>query len=123
MSASDLDVTAGSWGGFSTVVVDDLIDANKGYAVGPERALLSALLFDGIQAFIAYALAATAAERNAYAEAHRWVMDRGTEYAFAFNNVCEGLGIHPDYLRFGLVNASNSLLAEVGKSRRSSQGS
>ncbi len=118
MSTGDLDITTGSWGGFSTVAVDELVEHDKGYAVGPERALLSALLFDGIQSFIAYALASTPKERSAYAEAHQWVMDRGREYVFSFHNVCEALGIHPDYLRYGLVNASNSLLAEVGKSRR-----
>ncbi len=118
MSTADLDIRTGSWGGFSTVVVDELVDQDKGYAVGPERALLSALLFDGIQSFIAYALAKTFKERSSYVEAHRWVMNRSKEYVFSFDNVCEALGIHPDYLRYGLVNASNSLLAEVGKSRR-----
>jgi hypothetical protein len=60
----------------------------------------------------------TPKERSAYAEAHQWVMDRSKEYVFSFDNVCEALGIQPDYLRYGLVNASNSLLAEVGKARR-----
>jgi len=53
-----------------------------------------------------------------YAEAYRWVMDQSNEYAFAFIPVCEALGIHPDYLRYGLANASNTLLVDVGKSRR-----
>jgi len=120
MSTGDLELRAGSWGGFSTVLVDELIESEKGYAVGPERALLSALLFDGVQAFVAYALAKSENERSAFVEAYRWVMDRSVEYAFSFNNVCEALGIHPDYLRYGLVNASNSLLSEVSKSRRNS---
>lgn len=118
MSTGELDIKSGSWGGFSTLVVDELVDPEKGYAIGPERALLSALLFDGIQSFIAFALSTTPKERSAYAEAHQWVMERGREYVFSFDNVCEALGIQPDYLRYGLANASNSLLAEVSKSRR-----
>jgi hypothetical protein len=120
MSTGDLDITAGSRFGFSKVVVDELLEGSTGYAVGPERALLSALLFDGVQAFIAYALSTTSKERCSFVEAYRWVMDNGVEYAFSFNNVCEALGIHPDYLRYGLVNASNSLLADVAKTRRNS---
>jgi len=45
-------------------------------------------------------------------------MDTGVEYAFSFNNVCEALGLNPDWLRFGLANASTSLLFEASKSRR-----
>ena len=104
--------------GFATTVVDELLDGSKGYARGPERALLSALLFDGIQSYINYVLAPTQRTKAKYAEAYRWVMDDTTEYAFAFIPVCDALGVSSDYLRYGLANASNSLLSEVGKSRR-----
>ena len=120
MSQGDLSQQSGFIGGFSGIAVEELFDSSSGYATGPERALLSALLFDGIQAFISYALAKTPKQRVEFSEAHRWVMDRGTEYEFSFTNVCEALGINPDYLRYGLANASNSLLSEVGKTRRNS---
>lgn len=44
MSVSDSDVTLGFANGFTTSVVNDLLDSTAGYANGPERALLSALL-------------------------------------------------------------------------------
>lgn len=102
----------------STSVVDEIMDNEQGFARGPERALLGALLFDGIQAFINYALAASQTEKSRFAEAFNWVMDKGGEEAFSFNSVCEALGISPERLRLGLANASTSLLHEVGKSRR-----
>jgi len=118
MSQGDLYDYAGLRGDLSSFNVQDLLAGGEGYAVGPERALLSALLFDGIQSFIAYALARGAKERCTFSEAYRWVTDPGSDYTFSFNNVCEALGVNPEYLRYGLLNASNSLLSEVSKTRR-----
>lgn len=118
MACGSIEVGRGSESGFATTVIEEFLDGNKGYAHGPERGLLSALLFDGVQAYIHYSLSATRKERSRYAEAFNWITDTGLEYAFSFNNVCEALGLNPDYLRLGLANASTSLLVEAGKSRR-----
>ncbi len=118
MAVGSIEVSKGSESVFATSVVDEILEVNKGYAHGPERALLSALLFDGVQAYIHYALATSPKDRSRFAEAFNWVMDTGIEYAFSFNNVCDALGLNPEYLRLGLANASTSLLAEAGKSRR-----
>jgi hypothetical protein len=99
-------------------VTDDIVESSRGYARGPERALLGALLFDGIQAYIAYAVALTPSEKARYVEAFNWVMDVTAEEPFSFNGVCEALGISQEYVRLGLSNASTSLLYEVGKVRR-----
>ena len=118
MVFGDSELQAGFRRGFSTEVVDELIHSNEGYAQGPERALLGALLFDGVQSFIGYMLASTSQERSTYREAYQWVMEQRSEYAFSFESVCEALGINPEWLRFGLTNATNSLLQSVSKSRR-----
>lgn len=118
MAVGSIEVRKGSESVFATSVVDEILEVNKGYARGPERALLSALLFDGVQAYVHYALATSPKDRSRFAEAFNWVMDTGIEYAFSFNNVCDALGLNPEYLRLGLANASTSLLAEAGKSRR-----
>lgn len=102
----------------ATTVVDEIIGETRGYARGPERSLLGALLFDGIQAFIGYALAQSPQQKAQFAEAFNWVMDLTAEEPFSFNGVCDALGVCPEYLRLGLSNASTSLLHEVGKSRR-----
>lgn len=102
----------------SPMVVDEIVESGRGYATGPERALLGALLFDGVQAFVAYALAKTPGEKARYAEAFNWVMDTKAEEPFSFNGACEALGISAEYMRLGLANATTSLLTEVSKARR-----
>jgi hypothetical protein len=118
MSNTDFDIRKGSGGGFTASIAEEIFDGADGYAKGPERDLLGALLFDGIQAFVSYALAETATQKAKYAEAFNWVMDRESEEQFSFNGVCEALGVSSEFLRFGLANATTSLLQEVGKSRR-----
>jgi hypothetical protein len=118
MSVGDSENQVGFVNGFATSVVSELVDNKAGYADGPERALLSALLFDGVQSCISYLIAQNPGERSEYREAYNWVMENDTDYAFSFICVCEALGINAEYLRLGLINASNSLLQSVSKSRR-----
>lgn len=120
MTFGDCELRKGFETGFATSVIEELCDNHQGYAEGPERALLSALLFDGVQSFISYILAPSTDERSKYREAFQWVMNQNTDYAFSFTCVCEALGINPEYLRLGLSNATNSLLQSVSKSRRNS---
>jgi len=102
----------------ATLTVEDLTDGERGYARGPERALMAALLFDGVQSYIHYALAKTQKAKSKYAEAHRWIFEMKGEYVFSFDKVCEALGVNPEYFRYGLLNAGTSLLAQMEKSRR-----
>lgn len=91
---------------------------NAGEAKGGERALMTALLFDGVQSFISYACASTEEERLRYREAYHWVTSQKSDYVFSFENVCECLGVDSDYLRCGLINAANSQSFEWKKVRR-----
>lgn len=118
MTHADVFSSATTTGNISPITVDEVVGSGRGYATGPERALLGALLFDGVQAFVAYALAKTPGEKARYAEAFNWVMDTNAEEPFSFNGTCEALGITPEYLRIGLANATTSLLTEVSKARR-----
>ena len=93
MSHTDFDIRKGSGEGFTASIAEDIFDGADGYAKGPERDLLGALLFDGIQAFVSYALSETATQKAKYAEAFNWVMDRESEEQFSFNGVCEALGV------------------------------
>lgn len=118
MVNTDFDMRRGAGGGFTAALAEEIFDGNQGYARGPERDLLGALLFDGIQAYVSYALAESSSQKARYAEAFNWVMDTQSDEPFSFNGVCEALGVSPEFLRFGLANATTSLLTEVGKSRR-----
>lgn len=118
MSNPEFDVFSGAACGKVSAAIEELVGESRGFARGPERALLAALLFDGVQGFIAYSIASSPAEKARNAEAFRWVMDTTSEETFSFIGVCEALGVSPEYLRFGLANASTSLLQEVSKVRR-----
>lgn len=102
-----------------TTIVDELIEHQQGYAKGPERALMSALLFDGVQAYMNYASSSqTGQDCRQFKEAYHWVHDSSDDYVFSFESVCEALGINPDYLRLGLINATNSQTFEWRKVRK-----
>lgn len=102
----------------ATVLVEDMVDAGKGYAHGPERALMSALLFDGVQSYMSYVCATSEEVKAKYREAYTWVTRAEKEYVFSFENVCEGLGLDPEFLRLGLINASHARIDGWKRARR-----
>jgi hypothetical protein len=116
MGYAESDTSAASAGrGFS---LDEWVDRHRGYACGPERALMMALLFDGVQAYMNYVVADSPAARSRYLEAYNWVNREEGDYVFSFDNVCEALGIDPAALRYGVVNACYEQCVEFAKARR-----
>jgi hypothetical protein len=99
--------------------IEDVLDSSGGYACGPERDLLSAILFDGIQTYLSHIRPKTTEERVKFQEVNNWIHRRGDGYVFSFDNVCEALGVDPNYLRIGLSNISHSGLLR-GKRRAKS---
>jgi hypothetical protein len=94
------------------------VQVAPGFAEGPERNLLTALLFDGIQSYMAYFFAKGASAKTKYREAYSWIHKRGDDYVFSFENVCEALGIDPEYLRLGIANACATQAYGRTRSRR-----
>lgn len=68
----------------------------------PEKALLLAILQDAIDGFQKYSLAHDRLGKQRFHEAEQWIMESGDDWIFSFNNVCELLGLDPEYLRRGL---------------------
>jgi len=68
----------------------------------PEKALIVAILEDAIHDYQKYRRARDAAGKERFREAEEWIMHRGKEWIFSFDNVCEFLGLDPEYLRRGL---------------------
>ena len=119
MSYSDFGSSAGSRFGKETVLVDELLQSSEeGYARGPERTLMAALLFDGLQSYMSFVCARTREAKNRYREAFNWVNSTENDYVFSFINVCEGLGIDPQFLKIGLANACTAQLVERKRARR-----
>ena len=68
----------------------------------PERVLLLALLEDAIHSYRKFASARNHAGRQQFREAEEWLLGGGSGWVFAFDNVCELLGLDPEYVRRGL---------------------
>lgn len=79
-----------------------MVPDEKGLA-GGERRLMAAILSDGIEAYIAQCTSATFERRRGKVDACEWVDTVDYSYVFSFDNVCECLGINPEYLRIGLT--------------------
>ncbi len=67
-----------------------------------ERKLMAAILSDGIEAYIHQSLNSETHKSRVRQEIIDWIETEDTEYIFSFDNVCESLGINPEYLRLGL---------------------
>jgi hypothetical protein len=92
-----------------------------------ERKLMTAILSDGIEAFIAQCSlqsAASTVEEEEIEESVRlerffcrndagsWVYTSDGEYIFSFDNVCQCLGINPEYLRLGLIRYASAVFEQ-----------
>lgn len=67
-----------------------------------ERRLMAAVLQDGVETFQKHAFAEDPTGRTLFAEAEAWVADRDDHSLFAFETVCDVLGIDSECLREGL---------------------
>jgi len=77
-----------------------------GGAGGPERALMGAMLQDAVLCLMGEAAPATERARLA-ADARHWVVSRSRAWIFAFESVCDALGIDPDYARRYLLKLAD----------------
>ncbi|RMD84456.1 MAG: hypothetical protein D6815_04130 [Candidatus Dadabacteria bacterium] len=74
----------------------------KRYSCGEHR-LVRAIMQDAIECFQKHIHARDNKRRQLYLEAEQWIMNEEDTGVFSFNNVCELLGVNPDYLREGLL--------------------
>ena len=83
----------------------------------PEKALLMAILEDAIHCYRKYRAARDRAGRERFREVEQWIMEEGDDWLFSFNNVCELLGLDPQFIRRGVRELSASP-AEPERPRR-----
>jgi len=98
--------------------VDEGNESERGFVHGPLRALMSALLFDGVIACLNYAGSDDKTGRIRFREAFNWVTSLGDEYVFSFENVCQCLGLDPGSLRGGLIKICSLRREGMKKTRR-----
>jgi hypothetical protein len=78
----------------------------------PEKDLLLAILEDAIHTYRKYGRAHDPEGKKQFRETEEWIMEGGNDWVFSFNNVCEYLGLNPDYVRGGLREVKSNMEAE-----------
>jgi len=68
-----------------------------------EERLMQAVLENAIEYFQKYVLAKDERGKKLFQEAEEWILDKDSDWFFSFENICEVLGLHPDYMRQGLL--------------------
>jgi hypothetical protein len=68
----------------------------------PEKALLAAILEDAVHTYRKYAQARDREGKDKFREVEEWLMRSGDDWIFSFKNVCELLGLDPEYVRRGV---------------------
>jgi hypothetical protein len=68
----------------------------------PEKALVAAILEDAVHEYRKYSRARDAKGKERFRAAEKWIMHRGNDWIFSFDNVCDLLRLDPEYVRRGL---------------------
>lgn len=74
----------------------------KGHADG-ERRLMIAVLEDAVNCFMKQIHATDPKARQLFLDAEEWITAEDRTWFFSFENVCDTLGLDPEYLRAGLL--------------------
>lgn len=72
----------------------------------PEQRLMLAILEDGVNCYRENLHARGGRGKRAFDEAAAWIGRIDFDWIFSFENVCDALGIKPDYVRRGLLGAA-----------------
>jgi hypothetical protein len=80
----------------------------------PEKALLIALLEDGIHEYRKYYRARDRDGQRRFRKACEWLMADDEAWIFSFVNVCELLNLDPEYVRRGVLEAREPALPHKG---------
>ena len=118
MAFGELTLSNNNMSNTGLALVEETGEPDRGVAKGPERALMSALLFDGVVACLNYAGAQSRNARRRFQEAFSWINTPGDEYIFSFDNVCQCLGLNPEALRVGITRNCNVTAERARKARR-----
>jgi hypothetical protein len=62
-----------------------------------------AVLESAVEDFQTYFLARNPSEKKLFHEAEAWFLEKDSDEPFSFENICETLQLHPDYIHQGLM--------------------
>jgi hypothetical protein len=92
-----------------------LIDSvyKKGLREGEERLML-AVLESAVEDFQKYVLARKPRGKRLFQEAEEWFLETDSDELFSFENICDTLQLHPDYIRQGLLRWKEANINSIG---------
>ena len=67
-----------------------------------ERRLMLAVLQDAVECYQKYALARDPRGTVLFEDAQEWIESGERDWPFSYENICEVLGLNPEYIRRGL---------------------
>ncbi len=82
-----------------------------------EEALILAVLEDAVDCFQKYLTARDRRGATLFREAEEWILGEDPDWPFSFEQICETLGIDPNYLRQELMRWKEKKLAEARKGK------
>jgi hypothetical protein len=93
--------------GYSSLFQPDVIlpaqfSARRGAQAYGERHLMMAILEDAINCYRDHLWATRESDRRLFRDAEEWIMAENQKAPFSFKEICQVLGIDPEYVRGGL---------------------
>lgn len=83
----------------------------KEQARAPERDLALAMLEDAVMCFQKYLKSTREKERHIFTETEEWFLSDDRDWVFSFTNLCDFLGLDPEFLRKGLFRWKDAALS------------
>jgi hypothetical protein len=83
----------------------------KQFALLPEHHLMIAVLEDAIACYMTHLTPRSLSGKTLFDDAERWFFSEGGDWLFSFTNICQSIGLSPNYVRRGLLNAKDAALA------------
>ena len=88
-----------------------LEDLSKKILRDGEKRLMLAVLQDAVECYQKYIFARRGKDKHLFSEAEAWILEQDSLSTFSFDNVCDSLGLAPNYVRAGLLMSKNRLLS------------
>jgi hypothetical protein len=88
----------------------------------PERTLVAAILEDAVHEYCKYSRARDPKGKERFRAAEKWIMRRGNDWIFSLDNVCDLLGLDPEYVRRGLLEKKGKHAEEKTKHQHGIHG-
>ena len=89
-------------------------DGFKRQTLEPERELILAVLEDAVVCFQKYFRSTGEKEKRLFEDTEEWFVSDDREWIFSFINICDLLGLDPDYVRKGLWRWRDAAIAGRG---------